>query len=139
MAGAPGTETVTRAGLGRIGRQLGRGGQADIHLLETLRLPDVPGELVLKTYRSPHPAPHDLRRLVGKRSAMTAGEKRALDARAVWPVRVVEDRNDVVGVVLPLIPGSFMDDIRLPTARDSTASAAINAASGEGLRESQVS
>jgi hypothetical protein len=105
---------MPRARLGELGTELGRGGQGRVHLLPQLSLPDAPGPLVYKEYHARSAPPHGLSALVAKRNRLEPAERARLDARACWPLRVVEDGGSVTGVILPLIPDSFRQERVLP-------------------------
>ena len=98
-----------------LGDRLGAGGQAVIHDLPGLRLPDVPGPLVYKKYRDDRaPRTHDMFRLVQLREGLAGADRARLDAIATWPVRLVCDGPDLRGVVLPRIPDSYFQPVTLP-------------------------
>jgi hypothetical protein len=82
--------------------------------LPALHLGDVTGPLVLKEYRNGHQPPHGLRKLVRVRNSLGPPARRRLDELAAWPVRVVEEGGLVRGVVMPLIPPSFIQERVLP-------------------------
>ena len=113
-------DEIDRADLGDLGDRLGKGGQATVHRLPSLRLPDVAGEGVYKHYHVGHQPPHGLRAIVRARSKLAAPVRARLDEIASWPARVVIDRGVICGVVMPLIPGSFFDHRRLPSGKVST-------------------
>src|SRR5262249_44959465 len=94
--------------------ELGRGGQARVYLMPGLFLPDAPGPLVFKEYRNRSTPPHGLRSLVAVRNRLDAATRTRLDALTCWPLRVVEDNGVVRGVVLRLIPPSFIQERILP-------------------------
>lgn len=97
---------------------LARGGQATVHRLTSFRLPDVQGELVLKKYKKGQgPPPHGLNAIVGIRNEMEVSAKAKLDSLAAWPTRVVFDGGDLVGVLIPLIAGSYFQDMVLPSGK----------------------
>ncbi|WP_033430021.1 protein kinase family protein [Saccharothrix syringae] len=102
--------TITPADLGALGDQLGKGGEATVFDLPDLALPDAPGPLVYKRYRTP-PESHGLRRVVASREALDDTGRARLDGLAAWPVRVVEEHGRAAGVVLPRIPAPFFDRV----------------------------
>jgi hypothetical protein len=102
------------AQLGDLGSLVGEGGQAKVYEVKRLSLVDAPGPLVVKLYRSGHAPPRGLRALVAKRNRLDPEAMARLDSFAAWPLRVVEDRGAVCGVVLPLIPSSFFQTRVLP-------------------------
>lgn len=101
---------IPRSRVGSLGRELGRGGQARVHAAPVLTLPDAPGPLVFKEYRERSVPPHGLRSLVAVRDRLDTAARARLDAFTCWPLRVVEEAGVVRGVVLPLIPSSFIQD-----------------------------
>ena len=106
---------IPRGSVGKLGRELGRGGQARVYLAPGLALPDAPGQLVYKEYKeSSRPPAGGLRALVDKRNRLDAATRAKLDACACWPLRVVEDRGVVMGVMLRLIPPGFIQERVLP-------------------------
>ncbi|QKV75299.1 hypothetical protein [Amycolatopsis sp. Hca4] len=108
------TDELEEAQLGPLGTELGRGGQAVVHLLPELQLPDVAGSLVYKRYFGQQSAPHGLRAIVRVRSALDQRGRERLDTIASWPARVVRKDGVVVGVVMPLIHESFFQKRVLP-------------------------
>lgn len=114
---------IARAGVGALGPELGRGGQARVLAAPELALPDAPGPLVFKEYKETSTPPHGLRALVAVRGRLDATVRTRLDALTCWPLRVVEDGGVVVGVVLPLIPPSFVQTRILPGTNTHTGDA----------------
>ncbi len=113
------TDELDRSVVGRLGAQLGSGGQANVYLAPELTLPDAGGPLVFKQYKGSQVSPNGLHGIVGVRSRMTPAAQSRLDATAVWPVRVVRDSGRICGVVMRLIPDSFFQDRLLPTGRSA--------------------
>jgi DNA-binding helix-hairpin-helix protein with protein kinase domain len=105
---------IPRSRLGVIGHELGRGGQARVYALPEMFLPDAPGLLVFKEYRNRSTPPHGLRSLVAVRNRLDTTKRDRLDALTCWPLRVVEDESAVRGVILRLIPPSFLQERVLP-------------------------
>ncbi|WP_157647626.1 hypothetical protein [Actinomycetospora chiangmaiensis] len=103
--------------LGERGAELGRGGQARVVALPELTLPDVPGPLVFKEYKAGQAPVHGLSGIVALRSALPPAHRVVLDACTVWPVRVVHHGPSIAGVVMPLIPGEFLQERTLPSGR----------------------
>lgn len=104
--------------LGPIGPEIGKGGQAKVYDLLGLTLPDVQGRLVYKKYRQGAAPAHSMSRIVALRTQLRArpAELARLDALAAWPVRqVVGPSRAVLGLVLPRIPDSYFQDLRLPS------------------------
>ncbi|MBP2478443.1 hypothetical protein JOF53_007315 [Crossiella equi] len=104
--------TVSRQDLGPLGAKLGEGGEAVVRELTRFRLPDVAGPLVYKQFRDPHVAPVTLERVVGARLRLAPADRAHLDRVTVWPVRVVREHHDTVGVLLPRIPAPFVDSVQ---------------------------
>ncbi|MCT2588266.1 hypothetical protein [Actinophytocola gossypii] len=111
------TDELDRSAVGRLGPQLGSGGQAVVYLAPDLRLPDVSGTLVFKQYKGNQVSPNGLRAIVGVRSKLDPAGRTRLDSMAAWPARVVRDAGRICGVVLPLIPDTFFQERVLPTGR----------------------
>lgn len=108
------TEAVTLAQLGRLGQQIGEGAQARVFAAPSLQLPDAPGALVFKQYKPRQNPPQGLRRLVKVRNDLDPAARLRLDLRTAWPLRVVEGGGQVLGVIMPLIPPSFLQSRVLP-------------------------
>lgn len=108
------TEAVTLAQLGAPGPKLGEGAQARVFALPGLQLPDARGPFVFKQYKPRQNPPQGLRRLVKVRNDLDPAAKGRLDLYTAWPLRVVEDGGQVCGVVMPLIPQSFLQTRVLP-------------------------
>jgi hypothetical protein len=101
--------------LGRVGHELGRGGQATVSALPEFTLPDLPGELVFKKYHVSPASAADLGKIVHLRGRLPPVERTRLDAIASWPCRVVlAPGGTVIGVVMPRIPRSYVDTLTLP-------------------------
>jgi len=112
--------SMEREHLGDLGAPLGRGAQAVVCELPSLSLPDAPGPLVYKEYRTPIGSPNDLRGIVSGRLALDPGRRAVLDETTVWPLRVVEDNGRAVGIVMLRLPNSFADTMVLPGTGRST-------------------
>jgi hypothetical protein len=97
--------------LGTPGDQLGKGGEATVFDLPGLTYPDVTGALVYKRYRNGHDAPQSLRRVVAARANLDPTRRARLDAVTAWPVRVVEEHGQAVGIVMPRIPDPYFDRV----------------------------
>jgi serine/threonine protein kinase len=111
------TDELALGDLGTLGRQIGEGGQATVHLVPELRLPDATGDLVFKRYKGNQAAPNGLRAIVRVRSRMDVSTRGRLDQVAAWPARVVREGDAVVGVVMPLIPPSFFQERVKPSGK----------------------
>ncbi|GIF73920.1 hypothetical protein [Asanoa siamensis] len=107
-------DAITLTEVGVLGPQIGEGGQARVFRAPALVLPDAARELVLKAYRPGHQPPHGLRKLVAVRNGLLPADRDRLDGFAAWPLRVVEEGGQVLGVVLPLIHATFFVDRVLP-------------------------
>jgi hypothetical protein len=117
-----GTLIVSQDQLGQLGRQLGRGGQATVFALPHFTLPDTAGELAFKRYHAPPSSAADLRKIVSLRGGLDPAARQQLDTIASWPCRIVQRADGTVtGVVLPLIPSSYVDDLVLPSGKTKTA------------------
>jgi hypothetical protein len=104
--------SVAPADLGKLGAQLGKGGEATVFDLPDLTYPDVRGRLVYKRYQRPHDSPQSLHRVVASRNALDEATRAKLDAMTAWPVRVVEEKGHAVGIVLPRIPDPYFDQVQ---------------------------
>jgi hypothetical protein len=107
--------SVDIAALGKLGAPLGRGGEATVHELPGFSVPTWKGPLVYKAYRRPHEDPARLRKIVRLREQLTSARRAVLDRIAAWPLRVVEDAGDVVGLVMPRISDDYFADVLSPT------------------------
>lgn len=107
-------EVLSVARLGRLGELLGAGGQGRVFDAPNLSLPDAPGALVYKEYKSAPQSGNGLRKLVKIRNSLDPEARRKFDQRAAWPLRVVEDADRVCGVVMPRIPDSYFQKRMLP-------------------------
>lgn len=113
-------DDLTVGDLGRLGEELGAGGQARVYDLPKLTLPDVPGSLVYKEYRPGRAPVHGMRKVIALRSRLRTDPARLarLDDTTAWPVRqVVDDDGALLGLVLRRIPDEFLHDLRLPSGR----------------------
>jgi serine/threonine protein kinase len=109
------SDELDRSELGRLGAELGKGGQAVVYLAPQLTLPDVAGQLVYKQYKGNQVSPNGLRAIVGVRSKLDPKARAMLDSVAAWPARVVRENGAISGVVMPLIPDSFFQERILPS------------------------
>lgn len=108
-------EVVVRGQLGALGALLGVGGQARVYRAPGLTLADAVGQLVYKEYKPEHrPRKAGLLSLVAVRGGLDQAERARLDRFAAWPLRVVEQGGEVLGVVLPLIPPRYFQGRVLP-------------------------
>jgi hypothetical protein len=116
---SPAAPPVPAAALGPRDR-LNEGANGVIYSLPSFTLGDEPGQLVLKEYRSVA-APVSsagLQGIVDARLRLAAHRRRALDELTVWPLRVVVgDTGDPQGVLMRLIPDTFMARMTLPSGR----------------------
>jgi hypothetical protein len=100
-------------------QQIGKGGQARIHLVPGLKIPGETGPFVLKEYRDKTYSISGLDRLIGFRQRLTPGDRAFLDVIANWPLRVVEtDGGQADGVILPLITPDFFHEIKVRNTRN---------------------
>jgi hypothetical protein len=117
MMGSLPVDDLTDDELGRLGPELGSGGQAVIYDLPDLRLPQAPQRLVYKKYKRGHaPRVDAMLRLISLRSGLDKPLRDRLDTITAWPIRMVSDADDLLGVVLPRIPDSFFQDVVLPAS-----------------------
>src|ERR1041384_1108642 len=103
--------------VGPLGELLGAGGQAKVYRAPHVSLTDVPGPLVYKEYKPGQAPPHGLPAVVSRRLRMEEAARRRLDAVTAWPVRAVEDRGEVRGVLMRLIPEDFFEDRVKPSGK----------------------
>jgi serine/threonine protein kinase len=89
---------------------LAQGGQGKVWHVRSLSLPDCRPGLVFKEYTTGTVAQHGLERVVSFRSDLTPAERQELDGHSAWPVRLVRDGSDTVGIVMPLIPDTFLQN-----------------------------
>ena len=106
-----GAVPVVPSDLGKLGVQLGKGGEATVFDLPDLTYPDVRGPLVYKRYQRPHDSPQSLHRVVASRNGLDDVTRAKLDAMTAWPVRVVEENGHAVGIVMPRIPDPYFDRV----------------------------
>jgi len=108
-------DVLARGRLGALGDLVGVGGQARVYHLPALTLADVAGTLVYKEYKPDHrPQKAGLLSLVAVRGGLNPADRTRLDRFAAWPLRVVEQAGEVLGVVLPLIPPRYFQTRVLP-------------------------
>ncbi|WP_433271273.1 hypothetical protein ACQPZF_11950 [Actinosynnema sp. CS-041913] len=107
--------TVTATEIGPLGALLGSGGQARVYSAPHAALPDVPGPLVYKQYKVGHAPPQGLAAVVRRRLRMDEDLRGRLDRSTAWPVRTVEERGDVLGVLMRLIPAAYFEDRVMPS------------------------
>jgi len=104
---------VARSELGSLS-VLGRGGTSQVYRVDK-ELVALPGRLAFKELLPglDHPDTrgttwvHSMRRAVALRDAMSPKERAELDAVTLWPLAVVEDRGEDVGVLMRLLPDAF--------------------------------
>ena len=86
------------------------GSQGRVHRLTHFQLPDCPGGVAFKEYKSSaNFVPAGVEAIVHLRSSLGDYDKKQLDAHAVWPLRVVKSSTGaVVGFLMPLIPREFV-------------------------------
>lgn len=119
MAGSVSVADLAVDQLGSLGPVLGSGGQAVVYDLPGFRLPQAPERLVYKRYKAGLAPPRSaLARLINRRSDLADPLRHRLDTITSWPLRMVTDGDDVLGVVLPRIPDSYFQDVVLPASGD---------------------
>jgi hypothetical protein len=106
------TLTIEYADLGKLGGQLGRGGQAVVWEAPDLNLPDAPGALVYKQYKKPPSSGDELRKIVARRTKLSGVDRDRLDERTTWPLRVVERGGVPQGIIMRRIPAEFGDQVK---------------------------
>jgi DNA-binding helix-hairpin-helix protein with protein kinase domain len=107
-----------RAALGER-KYLSSGGQSTIYQLPDYSLRGTPGPFVYKEYHKHlgEISSHGLAGLIAVRESLDATERQWLDQCTAWPLRVVEERGAVTGVIMRLIPDEFFQELRLPSGR----------------------
>lgn len=100
-------ELIERSQLGQL-EYIAEGGQGRVYRCLTLQLPDVHHRLAYKEFKAGQLASGGLEAIVGVRSRMSAPDRDLLDSHAAWPIRLVRDQGRVVGLLMPLIPDSFV-------------------------------
>lgn len=114
--GASGVSTVQEADLGQR-HEIGSGGMARVHLVPDFLLPEAPGvRLVYKKFRTKvRPVPsYGLQALVRMYNDLEPAQRQVFGRSFNWPVRVVADGADgAAGVLLPLLPDAFFQELRL--------------------------
>lgn len=103
---------VRKQDLGNL-KPLGKGGMAQVYRVGN-PVPGMPSEVAYKEL-SPNAPKRDemletMRQSVRLRDAMTPVEQKELDGVTVWPLAMVEDQGDDVGLLMRCIPGDFMLD-----------------------------
>lgn len=113
--------TISRAGLATT-TLIASGGMARVYRLQNFHLPGETFELVYKEFKQKIlPVPlHGLLSIVRVRAEMHADQRRQLDNRAVWPLRVVEHNGAAVGVLMRLIPNEYFQVLRLRRGDSTT-------------------
>ncbi|WP_410610276.1 hypothetical protein [Amycolatopsis sp. lyj-109] len=106
------TLTIEHADLGKLGGQLGRGGQAVVLEAPEVTLPGVPGPLVYKQYKKPPNSGDELRKIVAQRDKLSAVDRARLDGCTTWPLRVVERAGVPCGVLMRRIPPEFGEQVK---------------------------
>jgi hypothetical protein len=113
-----GSLRVARSQLGRL-EPLGKGGTAQVYRVPELRLPELPGTVLVykeyndKTKKLAGPAlGPGLDGFVRFREKLADAQRSAWDARIIWPVRVVveDGGSTVAGIIMPIIPDRFFQD-----------------------------
>jgi serine/threonine protein kinase len=112
--------TVTRSSLGPL-EPLNSGGTAQIFRVTRTVLSDMP-DLVYKEYNKKtirHAGPGlgpGLYSIVESRDRLHEAQRRFIDERTLWPVRLVEnDGGGACGVLMRLIPDRFFERVRAPS------------------------
>lgn len=105
--------TLAPEDLGRLGKQLGKGGEASVYDLPELQLPDVRGALAYKWYHVPHGSLSSLIKVVGVRTGLDDERRERLDEITAWPLRVVEKDGQALGIVMRKVPAAYIDNLNL--------------------------
>lgn len=102
-------DTVQRGDLGNL-TFIAEGGQGKVYKAADVHLPDCPGGLAYKEYKPNQVTAAGLEAIVAMRSKLGDADRKRLDSFAAWPVRVVKDHGQMVGILMPLIPERFVND-----------------------------
>jgi hypothetical protein len=120
-AAAPATTrrrmSVPVTALGPMTR-LNAGANGTIHRLDDFQLVDEPGDLVFKEYNLTvvRVSLGGLEKLVDVRCSLAAQRRAVLDQMAAWPLAAVAGpAGEPLGVLMKLIPGSYFEDMLLPS------------------------
>jgi serine/threonine protein kinase len=106
-----------RATLGEM-QLLGAGGMGAVYLLSSYNLANAAGPFVYKEYDPkilPDVSGQGLASVIGVRERLGPQERQWLDGCTVWPLRIVEDRGAVTGIIMRLIPEDYYQQIVLPS------------------------
>jgi DNA-binding helix-hairpin-helix protein with protein kinase domain len=100
--------------------RLSQGANGTIYELPSFSLVDEPGSLVYKEYRGAarKVSLHGLLGIIDARLRLEPKRRRVFDEMTVWPLRVVTDDGGApLGVVMRLIPGQFIERMKLPSGK----------------------
>lgn len=86
------------------------GGQGKVYDVHGVNLPDCPGALVYKEYKPGQVTAAGLEAIVSMRSRLSPEERKRLDELAAWPVRLVKEKGQMTGILMPRIPERFFND-----------------------------
>jgi serine/threonine protein kinase len=110
---------VRKPELGRLD-QLASGGNGVIYRVPDYHLASAPQDLVYKEFRRGKVTVQraSLLRIVRVRSRLEERKRQTFDQLTAWPLQVVEEADGTVaGVVMPLIPQQFFEQVHLPSGR----------------------
>jgi hypothetical protein len=128
---------VQRSALGRI-EPLATGGTAKVYRCPDLSLPGL-GDLVFKEYKpktrqSAGPSLlSGLLSLAQFRESLTRKQREGWDRKLIWPLRVVVEGNEAVGILMKLIPREYFITVRTLTGSSVTKPAEIDMVLGSDL------
>lgn len=100
-------DLIQRTDLGPL-EFIAEGGQGRVYRCPRLRLPDFAGALAYKEFKPGQLKSAGLESIISMRSRLDDSQRRQLDALTTWPVRLVRDGGQVVGLLMPLIPDEFV-------------------------------
>ncbi|WP_068425010.1 hypothetical protein [Piscicoccus intestinalis] len=100
-------ELIEKSQLGQL-EYIAEGGQGRIYRCPSLRLRDFAHPVAYKEFKSGQLASSGLEAVVAVRTRMNDRDRDLLDTHATWPIRLVRDQGRVVGLLMPLIPDSFV-------------------------------
>jgi serine/threonine protein kinase len=111
---------IARSSIGRL-EQIARGGQGRIYRAPQVHLPSVHSPLVFKEYKPQLALAHGpaIRHALGTMVAIRARADEAvrirIDARSMWPLAVVVEREIGVGLIMRELSDEFFTTIRYST------------------------
>jgi hypothetical protein len=99
-------------------QQIGRGGMGSVYLLSSYNLANAAGPFVYKEYDPkilPDISGQGLASVIAVRERLGPKERQWLDGCTVWPLRIVEERGAVTGIIMRLIPDDYFQQFVVPS------------------------